>query len=121
MPHDLWHNKENYGPRTREARCLFTTAGTGAVTVQENKGFASIARSGVGTFLLTLRHAPQGAYYIVNVSKQFSTDAQNIVISAQDGTAKTVTLLTVTAATANTAVDTTGMLIHVTVQVRLAA
>ena len=118
MANELKKPKRGYGPQSVEAKCLFTTAGTGAVSIQENQGFATIARTGVGTFLLTLKQAPMGSYYVVHVSKQFTTDAQSIVISAQSASAKTVTLLTVTAASANTAVDTTGMLIHVKVDVR---
>lgn len=121
MAHDLKKPLEVYGTQARMAYAVFTTAGSSDPTVLMSHGIRTITRSATGTILLTMKHAPIGTYYVVTVGKEFTTDAQSVVITAQSASAKTITLKTVTAASANTAVDTTGMNIHVQIMVRMAA
>lgn len=93
-----------FGPSGGEWMLVdFTTSGTtAAVTVNEQQG-ATVARTGVGTFVVTLGKVFK--HVTVGMSVQASTTAQEFVITARDLTAKTITVTQVTAGS-STAVDT---------------
>lgn len=105
-----------FGPSgTRVAYGSFTTAGTGAVTTLEAHGF-TVARSGVGTFLVTMRNPCKGM--VVSWAAQFTTTAQVPLITALSASAGTFTVSIVTAAS-GTAVETTGLTLHLQVIQRM--
>lgn len=106
-----------YGPDAAFAVAQFTTAGTGAVTVVESQGLASIARTGVGVFLLTYLRSWKNIN--VTIGAQFTTAAQTVIITGISQANRTVTL-TVVGAGGNTAADTTGLTIHVQALLRTA-
>ena len=120
MAFSSWLHKEldAYGPTARLAYGIFTTANTAAPTVLDQQGMA-VTRTGVGAFRLAMQHAPKSGYYVVTLGKQFTTDAQAVIITAQSAANKTIDILVCTDGSANTAVETTGMTIHVQVMLRM--
>lgn len=105
-----------YGPDRVRASGQFTTAGTGQPTVFNLNGIASITRTGVGVFTLTLVDAAKE--YHVSVSRQCTAAlADNqVVIGTINLAAKTIL---VTVATGGAAADTTGITVYVSVDVRV--
>ncbi len=116
MAHELHKQLDTYGPEERLAKVSFTTAGTGAPTVTDAQGVVSVARTGVGVFVVTFKHGGQA--YCPTYGVEFSTTAQAALITAKSTSAKTITFTVVTAA-GGTAADTTGMTIHVQNLIRL--
>lgn len=98
-----------YGPDSVVALVNFTTAGTGAVTTNEAQG-VTVARTGVGTYLLTFARGWKAI--TVTTGFQFSTSAQIPLITAISAANRTVTI-TVVGAGGTTAADTTGATIHI--------
>jgi hypothetical protein len=98
-----------FGPGGVEvAQVDFTTSGSTAdVTVNENQG-ATVARTGVGTFVVTL--AKTYKTYNVTIGVQASTTAQQFLITARTATTFTITQVT---AASGTAVDTLAARINV--------
>ena len=108
-----------YGPSGSKVLTVsFTTSGTTSdVTTHEAQG-ATVARTGVGTFVVTL-----GALYkhvTVGMSVQAATTAQLFIVTARDLTAKTITIKQVTAG-GGTAVDTLAARIDLVIIGRLAS
>ena len=99
-----------FGPNSQSiAHGRFTTSGnTGAVTTNEANGF-TVARTGVGVFVVTYAKAAKVAP-TVTFSVQGSTTAQLFIITANTTTATTFTQVT---AGGSTAVDTLAATIHV--------
>jgi hypothetical protein len=96
----------------------FTTAGASAPTIVDQLGVISVTRTGTGVFVVAL---PTGIIHaIIQITPEFTTDAQRPLITARTFTSGALTSLTITTVTAGsaTAVDTTGMTIHVTVHGR---
>lgn len=105
-----------YGPDRVRASGQFTTAGTGQPNAFNLNGIASVARTGVGVFLVTLLDSAKE--YHVSVSRQCTAAlADNqVVIGAIDLKAKTII---VTVASGGAAADTTGITVYVSVDVRV--
>lgn len=92
----------------------FTTSGTtSGVTTNEARG-CSVARTGVGVFVVTLNRAYK--HFSVGMSVQAATTAQLFIITAR--TASTITLTQVTAG-GGTAVDTLAARINMTITARV--
>lgn len=104
-----------YGPGAAElSQCDFTTSGgTGAVTVNEAQG-CTVARTGVGTFVVTFGRAYKAL--TVTYGVQGSTTAQLLIQTAKSlGSGSTPASVTFTQVTAggSTAVDTLAMRVNV--------
>jgi hypothetical protein len=104
MPQLSAYRIKNRGPADAEiVTCAFTTSGsTAAVTTNEAQG-CSVARTGVGTFVVNLERVYK--HVTVGMSVQAATTAQLFIVTARDLAAKTITIKQVTAG-GGTAVDT---------------
>jgi hypothetical protein len=105
-----------WGPERIGASGSFTTAGAGAVSTANLWGIASIARTDVGVFLVTLNESAKEYLPFISCQGAAALAVNRPIISAQSVTAKTVTI-TVTDG-AGAAAETTGLTIHVAVQLR---
>lgn len=105
-----------YGPERLQASGRFTTAGTGACTTADLNGIVSIARTGVGVFLVTLMDAAKEYHVELSREGTAALSANQVITSAKSLTSRTVE---VTVAAAGSAADTTGLTVAVTVQLRL--
>lgn len=105
-----------YGPDRVGASGSFTTAGAGTITTSDLFGIVSIARTGVGVFLVTLMDTAKE--YNVQVTRQCAAAlaVNQAVVSAMSLTSRTVTI-TVTDA-AGAAADTTALTLHLQVLMR---
>lgn len=91
--------------RTVIAWGRFTTAGTGAPTVNEAQGVSSIARAGVGVYTITLPYTWKELTVIPVYSA--SNDSGHFVETARSASAKTITITAYAAGTA-TATEQNG-------------
>ncbi len=102
-----------YGPDSVFVIANFTTAGTGAPTVNEAQGVATITRTGVGVFEITLNRSWKNA--CVTLGLQHTTQAATpVVTSVTPATRKIV----VSMLAGSTATETTGAVIHVQILLR---
>jgi phosphotransferase system HPr-like phosphotransfer protein len=96
------------------ATCSFTTSGTTAdVTTNEAEG-CTVARTGVGTFVVTMRNTYK--HLTVGMSVQAATTAQLFLITAKTGSTVTITQVT---AGGSTAVDTLAATINLVIVARI--
>lgn len=115
MADQLRKYRKGYGPERVIASGTFTTAGTGQPTTANLYGIASITRTGVGVFLVTLLDSAKE--YLVGLTTQ-CTPALSVnapVVSALSLANKTVT---VSICTAGAVAETTGITVHVEVSSR---
>lgn len=102
-----------FGPTRKDAIVDFTTSGgTGAVTTNEAFG-ATVARTGVGVFTITLANSYK--HSLVTMAVQAATTAQLFIVTSR--TANTVVITQVTAG-GGTAVDTLAARINVRISSR---
>lgn len=106
---------KNFGPDRVDAYAIFTTAGTGAVTVVESFG-CTVARSGVGAFTFTMARPNKGATkYNVQAQLEHTTTAALPIVTTNSPTTKTVIISMLATATPT---ETTGATIHVRISTR---
>jgi hypothetical protein len=108
-----------HGPSSEDALVSFTTANTSAPTVVERHGVASVSRSGVGVFLVTLSQTAKAYHTFVSKEGAAALDANQVIVSAKSVSARTVTI-TVTDG-AGAAADTTALTINLLVRKRISA
>lgn len=105
----------NFGPDRVDAFVSFTTAGTGAVTAIEQMG-ATVARSGVGAFTITMSRRMRGSTkYFVTCGLEHTTSAAVPVVTTNSPSTNT---LIVTMLAAGVATETTGANIYVRISTR---
>lgn len=104
------------GPRRHIASGSFTTNNTSAVTTSNLYGIASIARTGVGVFLVTLQSGAKEFMPILSLEGAAAKATNQAIVSAKSLTGPTITI-TVTD-NAGTAADTTALTINVMVVAR---
>jgi hypothetical protein len=104
-----------FGPDRADAICVFTTAGTGAVTVLESFG-CTVARSGVGAFTITMARGMRGSTkYHVTTQLEHTTTAALPTVTTNSPSTKTVIVSMLATATPT---ETTGATIHVRISTR---
>lgn len=103
-------------PHQPKAVGSFTTASTGAPTINQKDGVTSITRSNVGEFTIIFDEA--AAFYNFCLRcVMFTTAAQSVYVESINPTTKTVVIQVVTAGSATPA-ETTGMRIDFDCEMR---
>lgn len=104
-----------YGPDRVEASGQFTTAGTGAPTTANLFGIVSVARTGVGVFLVTMQDSAKEYIVLLGQQSTAALSANRAVVSAVSLTNRTIEL---TVAAAGAAADSTGVTVQLLVSMR---
>ncbi|MFT3927440.1 MAG: hypothetical protein QM778_33210 [Myxococcales bacterium] len=94
-------------PNQADAQGSFTTAGAGAVTVNQQDGVKSITRTNVGEITIVFEDFADFLNFCIR-SVLFTTDAQRVFVKSNTPGTGTVVLQVVNAG-GSTPADTTGM------------
>jgi hypothetical protein len=84
---------DNMGPDSIFSSAFFTLpSGATQPTIVENQGFTSIARTGTGTYVLTLSRKAKNITVLMNPGGTPGAPSQSVVVLSRSLTAGTITL-----------------------------